>query len=393
MRTQTLSRVLAIVLAMALVAAVVLLVLPRNNQKHITAVFPRAVSLYNGSDVRILGVSVGKVDSVRPAGDKVVVKLSYDSKYKVPKDAKVALVSPAIVGDRFLQLTPVYTKGAVMADDANVGEDRTATPLELDQIFSSLNDLSKALGPDGANSSTDGKGQGALTRLLDSTARNFGGQGAEFNKTVTNVARLTKTLSDNKDELFGTARELEKFINTLAKNDTTVRQFNDSLASAADLLAGERGDLAAALRNLGTALVSVKGFVKDNRALLTKNISGLNTVTKTLVKRRDSLDSILKDAPLALNNLGLAYNPKVGVLNNRTSLTKGLTTTLANLGTFVCGGSAVPKALQGPCKTLLDPVGGALGGLNNRPAALSSTAIDPDRYVDAGLAGLVVAQR
>ena len=188
MRNVTLTRVLSVVLALALVAAAVLLVLPRHDEKHITAAFPRAVSLYEGSDVRILGVSVGQVDSVVPAGQKVIVKLSYDAKYDVPADAKVALVSPAIVGDRFLQITPVYTGGAVLADNVSLGQNRTATPLELDQIFSSINDLTKALGPDGVNS-TDGKGEGALTRLLDSTARNFGGQGAQFNKTLTNVDR------------------------------------------------------------------------------------------------------------------------------------------------------------------------------------------------------------
>ena len=102
-----------------------------------------------------------------------------------------------------MQLTPAYNGGAVMADNAHLGIDRTATPLELDEIFSSLNDLNIALGPDGANKA-DAGGVGPLTRLLDSTARNFGGQGVQFNKTLKNFGAFTKTLADNKDELFGT---------------------------------------------------------------------------------------------------------------------------------------------------------------------------------------------
>ena len=50
-----------------------------------------------------------------------------------------------------MQLTPAYKGGDVAARRAALGLDRTATPLELDEIFGSLNDLNIALGPDGAN--------------------------------------------------------------------------------------------------------------------------------------------------------------------------------------------------------------------------------------------------
>ena len=282
---------------------------PGSEKKYVTADFPRTVSLYEGSDVKILGVAVGKVETVVPAGTKVKVKFSYDSKYKVPADAKAAVISPSIVGDRFVQLTPAYTGGAVLEPNAKLGLDRTATPLELDEIFGSINDLDIALGPDGANKAAPGK-VGPLTRLLDSTARNFGGQGVQFNKTLKDLGAFTKTLADNKDELFSTLSQVEDFTKTLAKNDGTVRKFNDSLASGAELLAGERQDLAAVLKNLSIAMKQVRGFVHENRSSLTSNISGLNRISKTLVKRRDALDKILQYAPAALNNLYLAGNVK-----------------------------------------------------------------------------------
>jgi phospholipid/cholesterol/gamma-HCH transport system substrate-binding protein len=310
------SPLLAAIAAVAVVAALLVAFWPGSDQKTIVADFPRTVSLYEGSDVKILGVKVGKVESVVPEGTKVRVKLTYDSKYKVPADAKAAVISPSVVGDRFVQLTPAYKGGEAMADKAHLGVDRTATPLELDEIFRSLNDLNIALGPDGANKA-DASGTGPLTRLLDSTARNFGGQGVQFNKTLKDLGAFTKTLSDNKDELFGTLSQVEKFTNTLSKNDSTVRDFNDSLASGANLLAGERQDLAAVLRNLSVAMTQVRSFVKENRASLTSNISGLNKISKTLVKQRAALDKTLQYAPAALNNLYLAGNVKQGTLDTR----------------------------------------------------------------------------
>ncbi len=310
--------VMAGLIASVLVVAALVVFWPGADTKTVTADFPRSVSLYEGSDVKILGVAVGKVDTVVPSGTKVRVKFTYDAKYKVPKDAKAAVISPSIVGDRFVQLTPAYTGGEVLPDNAKLGVDRTATPLELDEIFGSINDLNIALGPEGANQPDSG-GVGPLTRLLDSTARNFGGQGVQFNKTLKNFSALSKTLSDNKDELFSTLAQVEDFTKTLAENDGTVRKFNDSLAGGADLLAGEREELAAVLKNLSIAMQQVRGFVKENRASLTSNISGLNRISKVLVKRRDALDQTLQYAPAALNNLFLAGNVKQGTLDTRNN--------------------------------------------------------------------------
>ena len=152
------------------------------------------MSVYPGSDVRILGIKVGEVESVTPAGRTVRVKFWWEAKHKVPATAKAVIASPSIVADRYVQLTPAYSKGDVMADGAEIPIDRTAVPLELDQIYQSLNDLSVALGPKGAND------QGALSRLLDVSAKNLNGQGAKLNQTITDVSKLTGTLAGNSQE-------------------------------------------------------------------------------------------------------------------------------------------------------------------------------------------------
>jgi phospholipid/cholesterol/gamma-HCH transport system substrate-binding protein len=285
-----------------------------EERKQLTAAFPRTVSVYEGSDVRVLGVPVGQVESVEPQGETVEIVMNYDPEVDIPANAQAVIISPSVVGDRFVQLTPAHQGGPVLEDGARLGLDRTATPLELDEIYQSLDDLTVALGPDGANS------KGALTELLQSTASNFEGQGEEFNRTLRDLGKLTGTLDNNKDELFGTAAELERFVSTLANNDKVVRDFNQAMSSVSDLLAGERQELAASLDNLATALTEVKTFVADNRALLSKNIKGLNRISNTLVKRRKELDEIMHVAPLALNNLALTYNPQSGTLDTSANV-------------------------------------------------------------------------
>jgi phospholipid/cholesterol/gamma-HCH transport system substrate-binding protein len=377
---------IAALLVVALLVGAALFLLPGSGAKHVTAEFPRAISLYKGSDVKILGVSVGKVDEVDPAGTKVIVKFHYDSKYKVPADAKAAVISPSIVGDRFIQLTPVYTGGEVLRDDAKLGLDRTATPLELDQIFGSITDLTTALGPQGANKPGP-SGVGALTRLLDSTARNFGGQGVQFNETLRNLSQFTQTLANNKDELFGTVTEVEKFTQTLAQNDDTVRRFNDSLASGAQLLADEREDLAAVLKNLSVALTEVKGFVAENRDLLSYNIKELNKISKVLVKNRANVDEILKDAPVALNNLFLAYNETSGTLDTRANIGESVNKLVSTPSVVLC--ALVPDAC-GPLTSVVKLLGLQRAGALNADGSLRSSVVEP---VDPTLGGLVEVSR
>ena len=231
--------------------------------------------------------------------------MHYDADVQVPADAKAVIVSPSIVGDRFVQLTPAYTGGPVLASGTTLTQDRTAVPLELDQIYSSLDDLSVALGPNGANK------KGALTDLLDTTARNFGGQGAKFHRTIEDFSRLSGTLADNKDQLFGSVRELEGFVHTLARNDHTVRSFNSSLAQVSQMLKGERGDLAASLHNLGDRdAPGLRLREATTGRSSVKNITGLDRITQILVKQRAALAETLRDRAAGAQQPGPHLQPR-----------------------------------------------------------------------------------
>src|SRR5215210_7053150 len=146
-----LKKIVVPLIVVALLVALAFTWLGGEEPKTLTAHFPRTVSIYEGSDVRVLGVPVGTVDTVTPSGTDVEVTMSYDASVKIPRDAAAVIVSPSIVGDRVVQLTPVWTEGPVLADGATLEADRTAGPLELDQVYQSLDDLTVALGPNGAN--------------------------------------------------------------------------------------------------------------------------------------------------------------------------------------------------------------------------------------------------
>jgi virulence factor Mce-like protein len=377
--SSTLQRVLPLVVIGLLVAAGAIWFFSGDGgSKTVTAYFPRTVSVFEGSDVRVLGVPVGKVESVTPEGTRVKVVMHYDDEVQIPADAEAVIVSPSVVGDRYIQLSPAYEGGPELEDDTVLDTDRTAIPLELDEIYGSLDKLAVALGPEGANS------EGALTDLLEQTARNFGGQGEAFKQTIEDFGRLSGTLDDNKEELFASLEKLQGFIETLADNDGTVRRFNQSLGRVSDLLDDERQELTSALQHLGVALDVVGDFVQENRASLGRNIQGLNRVTRLLAEHRDDINTVLRAAPLALNNLGLAYNPQSGTLDSN-----------ANIGNVVHNLLNDPKQLLCALVASNDPKGqvcelfDAIPLPRNSPfgAGTGSWSDDPD--YDPTLNGLV----
>lgn len=120
MKQRLSSRGMRTVTIVALVAALVggLYVLFSGGEsgRKVVAYFTSAVGIYPGDEVRILGVPVGRIDSIEPRPADVKITMSVSNDVKIPRDAQALIVSPNLVAARFIQLTPVYTGGAVLPD-------------------------------------------------------------------------------------------------------------------------------------------------------------------------------------------------------------------------------------------------------------------------------------
>jgi phospholipid/cholesterol/gamma-HCH transport system substrate-binding protein len=313
--SRDLARGVSIAVVLALVVALFLWwLLVEGNQKRYSAVFTGVIGLYEDNDVRVLGVKVGHVDKVVPNGDTVRVDVLVDRTVDIPATAKAVIVAPSLVSDRYVQFTPVYTGGQELAEGAVLGKERTATPLEVDDLYASLNRVSVTLGPNGVNEN------GALADLLDTLAANADGNGAALNQTITQLSQMARTLSGSDEDLFATVDNLQQFTSTLAANDTAVNEFSAQAADVTAFLADEREDLAAAVRQLGIALGAVQQFIDDNRAHLKTNVDKLASITQVLVDQRAALSEVLDVAPVALSNIINSYNGSSGTLDARADL-------------------------------------------------------------------------
>jgi phospholipid/cholesterol/gamma-HCH transport system substrate-binding protein len=378
------GRALAVAAAVVLLTATYFIVIRDDTQmKTVAAHFPRAVSIYEGTDVRILGVNVGRVTAVTPEGNSVRVDMEYDAEYQVPADAKAVIVTPTLVADRFVQLTPAFAEGdEVMADGADIALPDTGAPVELDRIYASLRDLSEALGPNGVNK------DGTLDHVLRAGAQALEGKGQLGNEMLTQLAAAAQTFGEGAGPLFDTVSQLAEFTTTLARNDKFVRAFIKDLAGVSSQLADERTEIQGALAAVADAVGTVKTFVRDNRKALVTDVERLTRVMKTIASEKDSIDTALQTAPVAIGNLSLAYNNKSGTIGSRI----GITGNVWDADGFLCAlvqQSGLPRASKNLACTLfeqlLEPIEGQLPtippGSNGRTQAPADPSAGEARRV------------
>ena len=307
-------RVAILVVAAILLAATFVFVRQPDEKNTVTAHFPRAVSVYKGTDVRVLGVNVGQVTAVTPEGNSVRVEMEYDADVVLPKDAKAVVVTPTLVADRFVQLTPVYTSGPKLASGADIPLPDSGVPVELDRIYASIRELAEALGPNGVNK------DGTLNHLLEAGANALDGQGQRGNDMIRQLSAAAATFGEGAGPLFDTVEELAQFTDTLATNDKLVRAFVKDLAGVSASLVSERAEIQQALAAVADSVGTVKSFVRDNRQALVADVEKLTRLMKTINSERDSIDTALTVAPVAINNLTLAYNAESGTIGSRIGI-------------------------------------------------------------------------
>ncbi|MFC7343394.1 MCE family protein [Saccharopolyspora griseoalba] len=351
------TRVLALCSALVLVTAGALWWMFSHTGTRITAHFDRAVGLYAGSSVRVLGVEVGRIEAVRPEGPTVRVDMRIDDEVRIPANAGALVVAPSLVSDRYVQLTPAYTGGPELPTGAVLERDRTATPAELDELVANVNALSQALGPDGANR------HGALSDLINTSAATMRGNGQDLNTTIKRLGELSAVLSDNRGDLFATVDHLNEFTATLARSDQQIQEFHGRMADTTTFLAGEREQLGASLHELAGALGEVQRFVHDNREHVSSNVEQLTGITQALVDQREALAEVLDLMPLATTNFINAYDAASGSVTSRwqpNELTEPPVLMLCKLIANVTPAppEEVPQALRDTCGELNDLVQG-----------------------------------
>jgi phospholipid/cholesterol/gamma-HCH transport system substrate-binding protein len=274
----------------------------------VVAEFPQTLALYPGDKVQIMGVRVGQIDTIEPAGDKMRVTFHYASKYKVPANATASILNPSLVASRTVQLAPPYTGGPVMESGAVIPMDRTQVPVEYDELRDSLNRILTDLGP------TKEQPKGPFGDVIESFSDGLAGKGEQINKTLNGLSEALTTLNSGRGDFFGVIKSLALFVNALYQNDRQFVALNDNLAQFTNSFTNTNNEVSRALQDLNQLLTTTRSFLNQNGSVLTKDVNNLADVTNAILQPapRNGLETGLHVYPnLAANIVNIA-SPNAG---------------------------------------------------------------------------------
>jgi phospholipid/cholesterol/gamma-HCH transport system substrate-binding protein len=284
-RRRTLSPVTIGLIALVVVVVIVFLGftkdIPFTRPYEVNAVFQSANSIRPGSPVRIAGVDVGKVKEVKADEDNqnaAVVVLQVDDEGRPVHEDATAKIRPRIFleGNFFVDLRPGSPRSPELEDGGTIKVTQTATPVQLDQVLTSLQSDTRQDLKDVLNSlavALNSKPTAAEDRVAHPSTR--GETAAEsFNDAYDDIPDAERTTAQVFEAFLGTEpnRDLSRLIDgtarttgALIRNENALRglitNFNTTMAA----FAAESDNLQASVRELPLTLVTA------NRALASLN--------------------------------------------------------------------------------------------------------------------------
>ena len=284
-----------------------------DGSYHLTAYFERTVGLYESGDVQVMGMAVGRVQSIEIDGTQVRVEMTIHSDVPLPADVQATIGQTQLIGERNVVLFPPWdaeheAAGAPKAVDGDVIPlERTRIPVEPDEGLEAFNDLAQSLDAD------------VINQFVSDSADVLDGRGAKIGDAIDQAAGLGSTLAEIDQQLVAAADNLHALAGSLATRDEQLGALVDSFAQATDVLAAERQSISSFLASLVDLVAQGKSLLDTYGDQLPGDIATATALASILERNTSSIDKLLTVFPRLAAGIGDAYQPDIDGLYLRAS--------------------------------------------------------------------------
>lgn len=243
---------------------------PDSGSREIKAEFSRAVQLFPGNSVRVLGVKVGRVLNVEVTDDATEATFRIeDPDIKLPADVKATIIPVSLLGERYIQLFPAYEGGPTF-DDETIPLERTTVPAEQDELLRGLNEYFGAIDPDNVG------------EFVSNAAEILEGNGEGLNRLIDKGSSVIQTLASKRDSLAGLIGELNTLTVTLSTRQGAIARLIHSFNTVGRTLNENRSALEGTVDGLTEAATQLSSLLIDNRDPLGEDIRSFTRTFRTL---------------------------------------------------------------------------------------------------------------
>lgn len=294
-----------VIIAVAISIVVVFSVLnvQTTSARTYHAVVSDASGLQEGDDVKIAGLTVGRVRGVELHDGSVRLTFTVDNQRTVYTDTHATVKFENLIGNRYLALSepadsdaPAAAEhGANPADGERLDEgktiplSRTAPAIDLTAVFNGFQPLFDALTPDEIN------------KLSMSIIEVLQGQSGDVSHLIEQIATVTGNLADRKELIGSVIHNLGDVLGKVNEEGESVGELIDNFDSVVDNLAGQKKTLARAITAMGRFTDDAAELTHDSADAINKDIPGVAKAARTLADNEDAINSMLHNAPRALH--------------------------------------------------------------------------------------------
>lgn len=227
------------------------------------------------ADVKLRGIVVGEVRSIRSDGDGATVALALkpDAVPLIPANVSVRLLPKTLFGERYVALVlPTGAAAPPIQAGAVIGQDRTAAAIELEQVFADVLPLLRTLQPE--------KLAATLTALADALR----GRGDRLGRNLTDLGDYVRRLNPALPALADDIRGVADVANTYADAAPDLLGVLGNLTVTSRTIVSQQAALAAVLSQTTTAADETRGLLADNGQRLIRLAAASRPVLEVLAR-------------------------------------------------------------------------------------------------------------
>ena len=222
---------------------------------RLNAEFNQAIALATQSDVRISGVSVGKVVSVgldrRTGLQRAVMEI--DNTYAPrPADTRAILRAKTLLGETYMELSPGSQRGPKLPDNATIPRTQIAPTVQLDQILSTFDPATRrafSIWQQQEGTALTGRGQNLNAAL------------AELYPFATNVDRVLAVLHRQAGATSTLLRDTGRVFSSLSQSPEQLQSFIRNSNATFQATADQANFLADTVRAFPAYLVQTRATI------------------------------------------------------------------------------------------------------------------------------------
>jgi phospholipid/cholesterol/gamma-HCH transport system substrate-binding protein len=230
--------------------------------------------LLAGSDVKVRGVSIGEVRSIRLVKGEAVVTLRIKDGERVPTSASAVIRPKTLFGEKFVDVDPGAAEdtGPFLKDGQAIAH--TLGGYELEAVLSDLYPILKAIDPV------------ELGTVLGQLAEGGKGLGPTINRSIVNGEKLSKVFADNADNTRQFLGDLAALSDQLAGSADDLVGLADAANVALPTINDHEGDVVALLQQTGRLSNDVADLLEHNRAFVNASLGDGSRTLQVLFDRR-----------------------------------------------------------------------------------------------------------